>query len=351
MGYDLIASLRRTIGAVRQFDVASAAQGLRSALRRTPAPAAKPAPAAPKRKRLGAVVADLAAQRLPASAPLPRPELPDLAARSFDCAAGRRDYRLFVPPGKPSGLILMLHGCLQTPEDFALGTGINALAAEHGIVVAWPEQTHGDNARSCWNWFDPEHQHRGAGEPAILASLAKELRAEFRVPRARTFVAGLSAGGSMAAVLGEAYPEAFAAVGVHSGLACGTAHDGRSALAAMRGAPAAARPLMPANRAPRVIVFQGTTDHVVHPMNADRVMARACALADVRPSRESHAPIGERTVGRSVARRPDGTAAVELWMIEGTGHAWSGGNRDGSFTDAAGPDASAEMLRFFLEAA
>lgn len=354
MGQDFVTALRRAMGSAWDRDFPGAARTLRAALGGGAAPPVSTDPVAapgatPQRQSLREVVADLAAHPLP-TAPVPPGDLPDLEPRSFESAAGRRDYRLFVPASQPAGLLLMLHGCLQTPEDFALGTHMNALAAAHGIVVAWPEQRGSDNPRNCWSWFDPEHQHRGAGEPAILAGLAKALRTEFDVPRERVYIAGLSAGGSMAAVVGEAYPELFAAVGVHSGLACGTAHDARSALAAMRGAPAAARPLAASGRAPRVIVFQGTTDTVVHPMNADRVAARACALAGVRPSREAHASAAGRGIGRSVARRADGTPAVELWMIEGTGHAWSGGQKGGSFTEPAGPDASAEMLRFFLAA-
>lgn len=355
MGFDLAGALRRAMRSARTLDLSGAGRSLRQALARSLPAGAQPAtgaaaPPAPKpRQKLGAVVAGLRARPLPLLDRAPPPELPELERRSFEGAAGSRDYRLFVPPGKPKGLLLMLHGCLQTPEDFAVGTGMNALATAHDLVVVWPEQRDSHNPRSCWNWFEPEHQQRESGEPAILAELVTTLVAEFRVPRRRVYVAGLSAGGSMAAILGETYPELFAAVGVHSGLACGTAHDGRSAIAAMRGAPAAARPLMPTDRAPRVIVFQGTGDSVVHPMNADRVAARACALAGVRPNREGRSAAGEHEIGRSVARRADGTPAVELWMIEGVGHAWSGGRKGGSFTDPTGPDASAEMLRFFLE--
>ena len=365
MGLDLAGVLRRAMRSARTLDLSGAGRSLRQALTASlpagagpttrlpagdaPAPGPEALPAPKPRQGLGAVVAGLRALSLPLLDRAPPPDLPELERRSFEGTAGRRDYRLFVPPGKPKGLLLMLHGCLQTPEDFAIGTGMTALAATHDLVVVWPEQRDTHNARSCWNWFEPEHQQRGAGEPAILAELVTALIAEFRVPRRRVYVAGLSAGGSMSAILGEAYPELFAAVGVHSGLACGTAHDGRSAIAAMRGAPAAARPLTPSEHAPRVIVFQGAGDSVVHPMNADRVAARACALAGVRPSREGRSSAGEHEIGRFVARRADGSPAVELWMIEGVGHAWSGGRKGASFTDPTGPDASAEMLRFFLE--
>lgn len=351
MSTDFLTALRQAAQATRDLDFTEAARILRDALGGA-MPAAVPdlaptGPDAPTRS-LRAVVEELRQQR-PAMPRTPAPA-PDagLEARTFTCAAGSRDYRLFVPDGPPEGLLVMLHGCAQGPEDFATGTRMNALAARHGIVVAWPAQREIDNPRGCWNWFEPAHQQRGEGEPAILAGLAEALAKEFAIPASRVFVAGLSAGGSMAAVLGETYPEVFAAVGVHSGLACGAANDIRSALAAMRGAPAAPRPLAPSADAPRVIVFQGTADPVVHPMNADRLMARASALAGARPARATHTAAGDRGVSRTVARRRDGTPAVELWMVEGSGHVWSGGDASGSFAEAAGPDASAEMLRFFL---
>lgn len=352
MTTDLVTALRRATAAARRRDLHATLGILRDALRGRE-PEAKPA--AP-RGSLREVVEELRARptippetEAPPAGPVGVPG--DMIARTFACDAGARDYQLFVPAGPPRGLLLMLHGCGQTPEDFATGTRMNALAARHDLLVAWPEQGEAHNPRGCWNWFEPAHQQRGAGEPAILSGLVEALAKEFAQPPGRAFVAGLSAGGSMAAILGETYPELFEAVGVHSGLACGTAQDVRSALAAMRGAPAAARPLAVTEAAPRVIVVQGTADQVVHPMNADRIMARACALAGVRPSpREAHAVVGGREVSRTVARAADGIPAAELWMVEGGGHAWSGGDGRGSFSDPAGPDASAEMLRFFLSA-
>lgn len=351
MSTDIVTALRQAVQATRDLDFTEAARILRGALGGA-LPAAGPdlAPTGPDTpaRSLRTVVEELR-ERRPV---VPRPPTPasedGLESRTFTCAAGSRDYRLFVPEGVPTGLLVMLHGCTQGPEDFATGTRMNALAARHGLVVAWPAQRETDNPRGCWNWFEPAHQQRGDGEPAILSGLAEALVGEFAIPSRRVFVAGLSAGGSMAAVLGETYPEVFAAIGVHSGLACGAASDVRSALAAMRGAPAAPRPLAPSADAPRVIVFQGTADPVVHPMNADRLMARASALAGARPARTTHTAAGDRSVSRTIARRPDGTPVVELWMVEGSGHAWSGGDSSGSFAEAAGPDASAEMMRFFL---
>ena len=165
-------------------------------------------------------------------APVPELPLPDGAAfldLRYACAAGARGYRLHVPSSADAGmqgLIVMLHGCTQGPDDFAAGTGMNALAEQHRLLVAYPAQTGGDNAMSCWNWFRPGDQLRDAGEPAIIAGLTASLRDRYAVPRGRVFVAGLSAGGAMAAIMGETYPELYAAIGVHSGLAYGCARSG-----------------------------------------------------------------------------------------------------------------------------
>ena len=154
-------------------------------------------------------------------------------------AAGTRRYRLYLPAslaGKPPrGLLMMLHGCGQTAEDFAVGTAMNRQAEARRLIVVYPEQTRCDNPATCWNWFRPGDQRRDSGEPAILAGLARHLQAEHGVPDGATFVAGLSAGGSMAAVLGATYPDVFAAVGVHSAVPQGRATDAFSAIAAMRG--------------------------------------------------------------------------------------------------------------------
>jgi poly(hydroxyalkanoate) depolymerase family esterase len=277
----------------------------------------------------------------PKGAPAPAPHVPEGAAfvtRSFACAAGVRDYRLYVPspgPGPLRGLVVMLHGCRQNPDDFATGTGMNALAEEHRLIVAYPGQTSAHNLHGCWNWFRPGDQRRGAGEPAIIAGMARELAAEFGVDTDRVFAAGLSAGGAMAAVLAESYPDVFAAVGVHSGLPAGSANDVVSALAAMRGeAPLPSRGA--AAEGPRLIVFHGAADATVRPVNAERMLEAG--------GREERGSAGGRRFVRRVLRG----GRAELWMIEGAGHAWSGGRAPGSYTDPAGPDASAEMVRFFL---
>jgi poly(hydroxyalkanoate) depolymerase family esterase len=269
--------------------------------------------------------------------------------RSFTCDAGTRDFRLYLPacqPDNPRGLIVMLHGCTQNPEDFATGTGMNALAEQYGLSVAWPEQTRAHNASACWNWFRPGDQSRDAGEPAILAGITRQIAAEFNVPDNRTFAAGLSSGGAMAAILGETWPDLFSAIGVHSGLPPGCAGDVVSAFAAMRGdarpAPRCAR----AADASRLIVFHGSADRTVHPSNGERLFEAARGPRNPQDHRAT-AP-GGRDYTRSRTAGPDGSIQAEYWLIEGTGHAWSGGQAGGSHTDPTGPDASKEMLRFFL---
>lgn len=296
----------------------------------------------------------------PVQAPeLPLPEGARFLDERYSCAAGARRYRLYVPsPAKEGlqGMIVMLHGCTQNPEDFAAGTGMNALAEEHRLLIVYPAQTGGDNSMSCWNWFRPSDQMRDAGEPAIIAGLTESLRDQYAVPADRIFVAGLSAGGAMAVIMGETYPELYAAVGVHSGLAYGSANDVMSAFAVMRGqASLGAVPLRKPGAGleagPRMIVFQGSADTTVHPSNAERIIAGKGAGAGTTSRVEPGASEGARGYTRLVARREDGTHGVESWIIEGAQHAWAGGHPSGSYTDPRGPDASAAMVRFFLHGA
>lgn len=265
-------------------------------------------------------------------------------ARRHDGPAGSRDYRLFIPSRgaeQATGLLLMLHGCKQNPEDFALGTGMLGVAEAEGLILAFPAQPRIANMSGCWNWFEPGHQTAAAGEPAILTGLVRSLAAEFHVPEGRIFAAGLSAGGAMVAVLADADPELFAAIGIHSGLAAGAAHDVASAFAAMGGTGAAGRPAL-RRGGPRLIVFHGDADGTVAVTNADRLFDTA-----PRDGTAGVTPAGRRYLRRRITG-PDGSIRAEDWRIEGGGHAWSGGSAAGSYTDPAGPDASAEMVRFFL---
>jgi poly(hydroxyalkanoate) depolymerase family esterase len=297
------------------------------------------------------------------SAKIPQVPVPDGAAylaRSFTCEAGSREYKVFLPShrdGQKHPLIIMLHGCTQSPDDFAVGTGMNRLAEEHGCVVAYPRQSTKANQSGCWNWFKPTDQIRDAGEPSIIAGITRTIMEEFDIDAQRVYVAGLSAGGAMAAIMSATYPELYAATGIHSGLACGSAADAASAFAAMRGNSGPAAPRQRRKRRPkgakgyvRTIVFHGASDQTVHPSNADMILAEARgALTDVLHEIRHDGSAGGRAYKRTVIADDSGVSQVELWAIEGLGHAWSGGSRAGSHTDQRGPDASREMLRFFLE--
>lgn len=278
---------------------------------------------------------------------------------SFANAAGTRAYKLYVPgsySGKPLPLIVMLHGCTQSAEDFAAGTGMNAMADAKGFFVAYPEQPASANPNRCWNWFNPSDQQRDSGEASLIAGIAREISAKYAVDGKRIYAAGLSAGGAAAAIMASAYPDLFAAVGVHSGLPAGSAKDVASALAAMSnpkdpsGLPHGVTLHGRARLVP-TIVFHGDKDTTVHPRNAHHVIhqSQTKESGDLRAvSHHGHVPEG-RTYTRTEHRDAAGRAVLEMWTIHGAGHAWSGGKPEGSFTDPRGPDASAEMVRFFLQ--
>ncbi|WP_042697498.1 PHB depolymerase family esterase [Azospirillum sp. B506] len=312
------------------------------------------------RTGLGETLRGLAARFKPTGlhggAPHPSPDpLPDGASfvtLSHSGTAGTRAYKLYVPanPGDgPRPLVVMLHGCTQSPDDFAAGTGMNALAELHGLLVAYPEQPALANAQRCWNWFRPEDQRRDEGEPALIAGITRDIMRDHRVDPQRIYIAGLSAGGAAAAIMGTTYPDLYAAVGVHSGLPAGAAHDLPSALAAMHQGGGHHRKASPTRPMVPTIVFHGDRDHVVHPSNGDDVASQASDGSGSRAEvLQGHKP-GGRSYSRSIHRTPDGRTLCEHWTIHGAGHAWAGGSPSGSYTDPQGPDASAEMLRFFLD--
>ena len=279
--------------------------------------------------------------------PGPLPEGATFERLTHASAEGSRDYRLYVPGGwrgQKLPLLVMLHGCTQTPEDFAAGTAMNALAEEFGFLVAYPAQSQGANAQRCWNWFRPEDQRHGQGEPALVAGLTREVMAQHAVDPRRIYVAGLSAGGAFAAVMGATYPDLYAAVGVHSGLACGSARDLPSALAAMRTGEAGTR----GGRTVPTIVFHGAEDSTVSPRNGEHVAAQSGGDAKLRLKVEHGRSAGGMAYSRTQHLDGDGRAVVEHWVVEGAGHAWSGGSAAGSYTEPRGPEASREMVRFFL---
>jgi poly(hydroxyalkanoate) depolymerase family esterase len=277
-------------------------------------------------------------------------------------AVGSRAYKLYVPSsqrgGQPVPLVVMLHGCTQSPDDFAAGTRMNTLAEEQNFLVAYPTQPASANAQRCWNWFSPGDQERDCGEPALIAGITREVMRDYAVDPACVYVAGLSAGGAAAAIMAAAYPDLYAAVGVHSGLACGAASDIPSAFAAMRQGAAGTRRrpsggamARETGRTVPTIVFHADRDTTVHLSNGEYVLAQAGATAgDLRSTVErGQAPNGGRTFTRTLHTNDCGTAVLEQWIVHGGGHAWSGGSPEGTYTDPRGPDASREMLRFFLD--
>ncbi|MEY4562663.1 MAG: hypothetical protein RLZZ618_1940 [Pseudomonadota bacterium] len=281
----------------------------------------------------------------------------EFSTRTHTGLTGRRAYKLYVPPNAnnstPLPLVLMLHGCKQDPDDFAAGTRMNELASELGFLVLYPAQPPRSNQAKCWNWFQPSDQRRGNGECAFLADLTRHVIATQGVDPEQVYVAGLSAGGAMTAILGREYPDIFAAIGVHSGLPRGAAHDIPSAFAAMRGSaplsPARAK-AAPYNFHVPAIVFHGDADATVHASNGDELIADATsAWPQINLVHTTKGEQGGRQFTMTAYDDSHGLTQAEHWVLHGAGHAWSGGSADGSYTDADGPDASREMLRFFLE--
>ena len=284
-------------------------------------------------------------------------------AGTFTNAAGTRRYKLYVPaslPGETTDrlLVVMLHGCTQSPDDFAAGTRMNALAEREGLIVLYPAQDAGANGSRCWNWFRPQDQERDRGEPAIIAGMAREIAQAQGVASGAVFAAGLSAGAAMAVTLGATYPDVFAAVGAHSGLAHRAARDVPSAFAAMHGraamkgrSPAHATAATPrAGALVPTIVFHGSADTTVTPRNGAAIVETLVAGATPQALRAvTHT--GRTSDGtayqRVVYEDETGHPLVEQWTLDGVGHAWSGGSAEGSYTHPGGPDASVEMIRFF----
>lgn len=345
---------------LKSSDVRGATDAIRDALR-----GARPAAAAEHRatgplggpvgRRLGDVLNLLNSRRggfpMPKARPVRTPgsDDPRFTSHALTTAAGALSYKLFVPEDRDRdlALILMLHGCTQDPDDFARGTRMNRLADEFGVVVAYPHQPRSANANGCWNWFDRRHQSPGAGEPAKLAALAQALSGEFGIAPERVFAAGLSAGAAMADVLAETYPEVFPKVGLHSGLPYGAAHDVMSAFAAMKGDATVQRSIA-SGGASRKIIIHGTADQTVHASNGDRIFEEMRARHPDSTLIVSDVKSSGKSATRQALISTSGKVWAEYLPIEGAGHAWSGGDRVGSFTDPDGPDASREMVRFFL---
>ena len=263
---------------------------------------------------------------------------------------------MYIPSayaGQALPLVVMLHGCTQSSTDFAAGTRMNVLAEKDNFFVVYPEQMRSANASMCWNWFQAADQRRNEGEPSLIAGITNKIMDTYHVNGDRVYIVGMSSGGAMAAVMAATYPDVYAAVGVHSGLAYGAARDLPSGFAAMKqGSPHNKRRL---TRVVPLILFHGDRDTTVAEINAEHI--REQWLKGVENSGRS---IGETTVERgrapgghaytrSIHHDGNGMVIVDEWIIHNAGHSWSGGSPSGSYTDPKGPDASAEMARFFSE--
>jgi poly(hydroxyalkanoate) depolymerase family esterase len=278
-----------------------------------------------------------------------------------------------VEPQTAVPLVCMLHGCTQDAASFAAATLMNKAADRYGFVAVYPQQERGDNPRGCWNWFLPEHQRRSAGEPAAIAAIVRELMgttSQWAIDTGRVFVAGLSAGGAMAAILAAVYPDLFAAVAVHSGLSYRSAASLGTAYTAMaRGGEdpigqgrAAHRAMGDLARPVPSIVVHGSADHTVAPVNADQVLQQSmtanrlaapetCDLDIARPTTTLRGQVSDgHAYTRSQWTDRRGVLMHELLSVDGLGHAWSGGAPAGSYSDPRGPDATEAIWRFFAQA-
>lgn len=297
---------------------------------------------------------------------------------SASCAPGSRKYKLWIPashdPQLASPLVVMLHGCRQKPGNLAEISGMNVVADKNNFLAVYPEQPLHANLLRCWNWFDPKHQSRGAGEPAVLAAVIEQVSSSYKVDGSRVYVAGISAGGAMAVILGATYPDLISAVGVVAGMEYGAAAGMSEGLAAMKhGGPdpeqqglaafAAMRQGLserPRHRMP-VIIFQGDADPYVNTLNASQIMSQwartnqclngheqdGCVLDNAQPAKAT-VP-GGRNFEKYAYKDAGGRLLMEKWMVEGMGHAWPGSPVAADYADPKGPNASEEMWRFFCE--
>lgn len=336
-------ALMKLSAAARKGPLATAVALQRLALASAPKPKSKPKSAKPKTK----------AARPPraAATKVRRPLAGSFVDERFSGPQGALDYKLYTPLGSTRRrlpLVVMLHGCTQSAGDFAAGSGMNAVADELGFLVLYPQQSTSSNLGRCWNWHRPGDQKRGAGEPAAIAALTRHIIALCKANPDRVYIAGLSAGGAAAAIIGAAYPDVFVAVGVHSGLAKGDIATLGGAMAAMRNGVAASGGKTP--RPPPTIVLHGDQDKVVHPSNAGsflRHLQRSSTVPLLSRAEQGRSP-GGRNFTRSIYRHGRADVRLEVWAVHGGGHGWSGGRAFASYTDPAGPDASRAMANFFL---
>jgi poly(hydroxyalkanoate) depolymerase family esterase len=296
---------------------------------------------------------------------------------TYNGSAGSRPYYVYTPANYQVGtavpLIVMLHGCTQTPTDFAAGTQMNALADQDQFIVVYPQQTSTYNSLSCWNWFQPADQARGSGEPAIIAGIVQTVEqttSQWTIDTNRVYVAGMSAGAGMAVIMAATYPDIFAALGSESGLEYKAATSQTAATTAQsQGGPdptqqgqAAYNAMGSAARVVPTIVFQGQSDYTVYPINGDQIVQQWMETDHLASNGSYNASFSSPTTttngqvsgsgGHSYTVQTwndnSGTEIEEYWKINGMGHAWSGGSSSGSYTDPNGPSATNAMYTFFI---
>ncbi|WP_236712656.1 PHB depolymerase family esterase [Peribacillus muralis] len=283
-----------------------------------------------------------------------------------------RNYKVYVPSGYQSGtdvpLVVMLHGCTQDPNQFAAGTKMNDLAESEKFIVAYPEQPSSANSNKCWNWFDPAHQTRGSGEPSLIAGIVNQIKQNYTIDDNRVFTGGLSAGAAMAVIMGATYPDVFAAVSVGAGLEYKAATSVSNAYTAMsNGGPnpglqgdAAYNAMGAFKRVVPVVVFHGTADSTVNQVNANQVISQWAQTNDKASDGTDNNNIddtaeqtisgtvpGGRTYKQYIYKDTAGSTVMEKYMVDGMGHAWSGGSTAGSYTDPNGPNATQISWDFF----
>jgi poly(hydroxyalkanoate) depolymerase family esterase len=291
-------------------------------------------------------------KRAPLSTPDIVPEGARFIERTYSSPAGSRTYRLFIPSRyreQPLPLVVMLHGCTQSPDDFAAGTRMNFLAEEQNCFVAYPAQPSQANQAKCWNWFRAADQQRGRGEPSLIAGITRQIMDDYSVDPKRVYAGGLSAGAAAASIMGATYNDLYAAIGVHSGLACGVATDLPSALVAMRQGGSDRKVISGDRALVPTIVFHGDRDTTVHPNNGDQILEQSVRTMSTQKKVHRGQVPGGHAYTRTILSDASGRGMLEHWNIHGAGHAWSGGSPAGSYTDPRGPDATRQMLRFFLE--
>ena len=288
-------------------------------------------------------------QPTPVSTPDIVPEGGQFIEATYSNPAGTRAYKLYIPSGyhgQALPLVVMLHGCTQSPDDFAAGTRMNLIAEEQACLVVYPAQPSEANAAKCWNWFRPSDQRRDQGEPSLIAGITRQVMRDYPVDPQRVYIGGLSAGAAAAAVMGATYPDVYAAIGVHSGLACGAANDIPSAFTAMRQGELSASSrsgdmsaVLGDGWTVPTIVFHGDQDTIVHPRNGDHFIAQKRIAKLQKKVHRGQVP-GGHAYTRTIHTDASGRAIFEHWDIHGAGHAWSGGSPVGSYTDPKGPDAA-----------